>query len=93
MINDNIKVTNYRLDKISHYATDMKQSLVFTQDQMKEGINKIMKDLNQLDKSISEVQQDPLDPNYVSSKLEELEDQSRRNNLHIDGIDEKPNET
>ena len=63
MINDNIKVTNDHLDKISQDATDMKQSLVFTQDQMKEGVNKIMKDLNELDKNISEVQQDPLDPN------------------------------
>ena len=52
-----------------------------------------MKDLKELDKNINEVQQDLLDPNYISSKLKELEDQSRRNNLHIDGIDEKLNET
>ena len=39
------------------------------------------------------VQQDLLDPKYVSSKLIELENRSRRNNLRIDGIDKKPNET
>ena len=74
MINDNIKVTNDRLDKISQDVTDLKQSLEFIPDQMKEEINKIKKDTKELDKSINEVQQDLLDPNYVSSKLIELED-------------------
>ena len=68
MINDNIKVTNDHLDKISQDVTDLKQSLEFTQDQIKEGINKIMKDT----KDKLQVQQDLLDPNYVSSKLTEL---------------------
>ena len=34
-----------------------------------------------------------MDPNDVSSKLIELEDRSRRNNLRIDSIEEIPNET
>ena len=93
MINDNIKVTNDRLDRISQDVTDLKRSLGFKQEQLKEEINKIKKDLKDLDKNINEVQQDLLDPKYVSSKLIELEDRSRRNNLRIDGIDEKPNET
>ena len=58
---------------------DLKQSVVFTQDQMKEAINKIMKDIKELDKNIKEAQQDLLDPNYVFSKLIDLEDLSRRN--------------
>ena len=60
---------------------------------MKEEINNIMKVLEELDKSINEVQQDLLDPKFVSSKLIELEDRSRRNYLRIDGIGKKPNET
>ena len=90
MINDNIKVTNDHLDRILQGVTDLKQSLEFTQEQMKE-IKKIKKDLKDFDKNINEVQQDLLDPKYVSSKLIELEDRSRRNNLHIEGIDEKRN--
>ena len=38
----NIKVTNDHLDKKSQDVTDLKQSLEFTQDQMKEEINKII---------------------------------------------------
>ena len=60
---------------------------------MKEEINKIKKNLKDIDKNINEVHEDLLDPKYVSSKLIELEDRSRRNNLRIDGINEKPNET
>ena len=73
--------------------TDLEQSLQFTQDQMKEEIYKIMKDLKELDKNINEIQQDLLDPHYVSSKLTGSEDRSTRNNLYIDGIYEKPNKT
>ena len=36
---------------------------------------------------------DLLDPNEVSKKLIELEDRSRRNNLHFDGLTKDPNET
>ena len=53
--------------------TGLKQSLEFTQEQMKEDIDKIKKDLKDLDKNINAVQQDLLDPKYVSSKLIELE--------------------
>ena len=74
MINDNIKVTNDRLDRTSQDMTDLKQSLEFTQEQMKEEINKIKKDLKNLDENINDVQQDLLDSKYVSSKLIELED-------------------
>ena len=52
--------------------TGLKQSLEFTQEQMKEDIDKIKKDLKDLDKNINAVQQDLLDPKYVSSKLIEI---------------------
>ena len=93
MANDNTNVANGRLDKISQDVIDWKQSLEFTREQMKEKIKKIMKDIKEFDKKINEVQHNLLDPNYVSSKLIELEDRSRRKNLHIDETDEKPNET
>ena len=89
MIN-NIKVTNDCLGKILQDVTGLKHSLEFMQE-MKKEIDKIKKDLKELDRNINQVQQDFLDPKYVSSKLIGLEDRSRRNNLRIDGIDEKPN--
>ena len=52
MINDNKKVTNDRLHRTSQDVTDLKQSLEFTQEQMQEEINKIKKDLKDLDKTL-----------------------------------------
>ena len=43
--------------------------------------------------SIKGIQDDLLDPNDVSSKLIELEDRSRWNNLGIDNIEETPKGT
>ena len=34
-----------------------------------------------------------LDPAFIEDKLLDLEDRSRRNNLRVDGIKERPNET
>ena len=53
--------------RISQDVTELKQSLEYTQEQMKEEINKIKKDLK-------DFQEDLLDPKYVSLKLIELED-------------------
>ena len=42
--------------------------------------------------SIKGIEDDLLNPNDLSSKLIELADRSRQNNLHIEGIEETPNE-
>ena len=42
---------------------------------------------------MQELREDALDPDYVTNKLIELEDCSRRNNIRIDGIEEEQYET
>ena len=73
--------------------SDLKQSLEFTQDETKEEIGNINTKLKDLEKNVKDINEDLLDPEEVSSKFIELEDRSRTNNLRIDGIEEKPNET
>ena len=93
IIKENIKNTNARLDKISEDVTDLKQSLEFTQDKIKEEMIKVKSDIKNLERNVKVIEDDLLDPDYVSSKLIELEDRSRRNNLRVDGIMQEPNET
>ena len=93
MINASIKDTNDRLDKISQDVSDLKQSLEFTQDKVKNEIDSINTKVKNLEKNVKVIEEDLLYPEDVSSKLIELEDRSRRNNLRIDGIEEVPNET
>ena len=93
MINASIKDTKEHLDKISQDVSDLKQSLEYTQDETKEEIGNINTKLKDLEKNVKDIEEDLLDPEEVSSKLIELEDRSRRNNLCTDGIAEKPNKT
>ena len=60
---------------------------------MKEEITCIKDDLNQVKTDLQELREDVLDPDYVTNKLIELEDRSRRNNIRIDGIEDDQNET
>ena len=50
-------------------------------------------DLNDLSDRVDEIYDYKVDPEYVTNKLIDLEDKSRRNNLRIDGISEPRNET
>ena len=52
IISANIKNTNDRLDNMLKEILDLKESLEFTQDQMKDDISKIKKEVKKLDKDI-----------------------------------------
>ena len=52
IISANIKNANDRLDNILKEIIDLKESLEFTQDQMKDDISKIKKEVKKLDKYI-----------------------------------------
>ena len=89
----NIYIKNDRLDNISKEVANLKLSLEFTQDQMKDDLGDIKKEFKKSDKNIKEVEDDLLHLHYALSKLTGLEDRSRRTNLQIDGIEETPNKT
>ena len=87
-ISNNLQNTNDRLDRISKEMTELTKSFEFTQDQLEGEINNIKENIKHLEKSIKRIEDDLLDTNDVSPRLIELEDRSRRNNLHIDNIEE-----
>ena len=91
--NYHLQNKNDHLDKISKEMTELTKSLEFTQDQLEGEINNITENIKHLETSIKGIKDNILDPNDVSSKIIESGDRSRRNNLRIDGIEEKPNET
>ena len=49
--------------------------------------------MKEVDARIQDIYEYQVDPNYVLDKLAELEDRSRWNNLHIDGINEEKGKT
>ena len=63
---------------------------------MEEKVAKVKKKIEKLQKQINELWDYQVDPErleFTERKIVELEDRSRRNNLRIDGITEKENET
>ena len=71
--------------------TELTKSLEFTKDQLQGEINNIKENIKHLETSIEGIEDDLFDPNEVSSKLIELLNRSRWNNLRIDGIEETLN--
>ena len=94
---------NTRLDSLTHSVAelkariassekemgDLKNSLEFSQKDIDELKPSLLK-LQELDSAIEEIQDD-LD--HQEKQMEYLENQSRRNNVRVDGIPEEDNET
>ena len=93
ILKSHLETANQRLNKILDEVFELTKSLEFTQAEVKEEIINIQDNLNQVKTEIQELGEDVLDPDYLTDKLIELEDCSQRNNILIDGIEEKQYET
>ena len=93
ILKSHFEAANERLNKISDEVVELTKSLKFTQAEVKKEITNIKDNLNQVKTELKELGKHALDPNYVTNKLIELEDRSRRNNIRIDGIEEEQYET
>ena len=88
-----MEAVNVRLNKISEEVDEIKKSLEFTQNKFDEELAIVKSNIKKVKSDMKEITEDLLDSDKVSSKLIELEDRSRRNNLRIDGIAEDQNES
>ena len=79
---EEIKKSQEQIKQLKSEISDLKSSIEHTDA-----------DLNDLYDRVDEIYDYQVDPDYVTNKLIDLEDRSRRNNLRIDGIPESKNET
>ena len=56
-------------------------------------LSKVKNDIKNVQTDLAEIEDDLLDPTFVVENLTELENRSRRNNVRIDDMPERPNET
>ena len=89
----NMEAVNVRLNTISEKVHEITKSLKFTQNKFDEELAIVKNNIKKVKSDMKEITEDLLDSDKVSSKLIELEDRSRRNNLRIDGIAEDQNES
>ena len=93
ILKSHLETANQRLNEISDEVVQLTKSPEFTQAEVKEEITNIKDNLNQVKTEVQELGEDVLNPDYVTNKLIELEDRSRRNNICVDGIEEEQYET
>ena len=79
---EEIKKSQEQIKELKKKVRDLKSSVEHTDA-----------DLNDLSDLVDEIYDYQVDPEYVTNKLIDLEDRSRRNNLRIDGMSELRNET
>ena len=80
---------NSRIDGVIKDLAELKSSLQFTQKDV-EDLKPVTEQMTKIGKELGEVQ---AQVDFHCDKMEYLENQSRRNNIRIDGIPEEPDET
>ena len=89
IISSNFKITMEEIKKSQEQIKELKKEVT----DLKSSIEHTDADLNDLSDRVDEIYDYLVDPEYVTNKLIDLEDKSRRNNFRIDGISESRNET
>ena len=82
-------VINSRIDGVIKDLAELKSSLQFAQKDV-EDLKPVTEQMTKIGKELGEVQ---AQVDFHCDKMEYLENQSRRNNIRIDGIPEEPDET
>lgn len=93
LLNSMMKSFNERHDNLLTMVCDLKHSLEFSQKELQDVIEKCNTNQDLSSKSTQDLQtqQDSLEK--LEDKIDYIENQSRRNNVHFSGIPEDPKET
>ena len=96
LISVNFDITMAKIKKVQSDINELKASLEHIETVLEEKVAKAEKKVEKLQEQINELWDYQVDPErleFTERKIVELEDRSQRNNLRIDGITEKENET
>ena len=96
LISGNFDITITEIKKVQSDINELKASFEHTETVLEEKFAKAENKVEKLQKQINELWDYQVDPErieFTERKIVDLDDQSRKNNLSIDGISEKENET
>ena len=96
LISVNFDITMAKIKKVQSDINELKASLEHIETVLEEKVAKAKKKVEKLQEQINELWDYQVDPErleFTERKIVELKDRSRRNNLLVDGITEKENET
>ena len=100
IISGNHEITMQEIKSFKNEVNELKKRMEFTQNGLEERANNVEENICKVKEDLKDIYEYQIDPVNVNdsltdirNKLTELEDRSRRNNIRIDRIAEKPGET
>ena len=72
---------------------EFSQSREHTKNVLEEKVARVEENIGHIESRVQEMYDYQLDPAFIEDKLIDLEDRSRRNDVEIDDIKERPNGT
>ena len=93
IIRGNFEISKQQITELKREINELRQSIEHTENILKDKVACVEENLGHTESRVQEMYDYQLDPAFIEDKLIDLEDRSRRNNLRVDGIKERPNET
>ena len=86
------EITMKEIKDLKTEVSDLKHSLEFTENVIEKKVEKLKTELDSFEDKVQDIWDNQINSDYIQHKLIELEVRSRRNNIRIDGIEEKERE-
>ena len=87
IINGNFEISKHETDELKKEVNELKHNV------LEDKVAHVEGNLGHTESCVQEMYNYQLDPAFTEDKLIDLEDRWRRNNLRVDDIKERPNET
>ena len=87
------KFSKQQIVELQKEIDELRHSIEHTENVLEDKVVRMEENLGHIENRLQEMYHYQLDPSFIEDKLIDLEDRSRRNNLRVDGIKERPNET
>ena len=91
IISGNFEISK-QISELKKEINELRQSIEHTGNVLEDKVARVEENLGHIESRVQEIYDYQLDPTFIEDKLIDLEGRSRRNNLRVDGIKERPNE-
>ena len=93
IISVNFKISKHQIADLKKGINELRQSIEHTKNVLEDKVASVEENLGHIEDRVQEIYDYQLDPSFSEDKLIDFEDRSKRNNLGVDGIKERPDGT
>ena len=93
IISANFEISKQQIAELKKEMNELRQSIENTENVLEDKVARVKENLEHIENRVQEMYDYQLDLFFIEDKLIDLEDRAKQNNLRVDGIKERPNET